>query len=365
MTNEPSPLDADEVASRWLDEGVPPLDASGSLPAEMDEAGRRRLAKLQCLHGLLLHLYDRNAEARERRMQRVLQALEGAAEVLPHPTLDRDVSRPRRRYRAQRVVSWLISSAAVLLLGLIVWKLVSPNPAYAIVQRAFEATGRDGDRTYRVLDHWSGPVEGKREATLWVRGDCFVFQPRRPLIPGLLLGCDGRQGWAVAATGPVRVSDDPREIFRFMSRGLLPERHEEIHRAGHKMLPLLQQRTLLRNLGQSYRLELLPPAPLDDRDDLRYQHIRAHRRDETIDAADVVEIWVHPDSSVIVRLILQAKLEAGGERRVTLDLESEERMPHDWYEHSAHHEAGRTAKEWLSPELPAVAAPPSKENHTP
>jgi hypothetical protein len=364
MTNEPSPLDADELAARWLDEGAPPLDASGSLPAEMGEAGRRRLAELQCLHGLLLHLHDRDADARERRVQRVLQALEEAADVLPHPTLNRDLSRPRRRPRAQRVMSWLISSAAVLLLGLIVWKLVSPNTAYAIVQRAFEAAGLDGDRTYHVVDRWSGSVEGTREATLWVRGDRFVFQPKRPLIPGLLLGSDGRQGWAVPAVGPVRVSDDPGEILRFMARGLLPEHHDEVKAAGRKMFPLLQQRTLLRNLGQSYRLELLPPALLADGDGIRYQHIRAHRRDETVDSADVVEIWVHPQSSVIARLSLQAKLESG-ERRVTLDLESEEPMPHDWYEHSAHHEAGRTVKEWHSTELPAGTLPPSEENGTP
>src|SRR5262249_28059636 len=67
MTNDPEHLDADELAGRWLDEGTP--------PAEMDEAGRRRLAELQLLHGLLVHLHDRDAGARERRVQRVIQAL--------------------------------------------------------------------------------------------------------------------------------------------------------------------------------------------------------------------------------------------------------------------------------------------------
>src|SRR5262249_8961362 len=84
MTNDPERLDADELAGRWLDEGTP--------PAEMDEAGRRRLAELQLLHGLLVHLHDHDADARERRMQRVLQALKEPVDVLPHPTVQSGVA---------------------------------------------------------------------------------------------------------------------------------------------------------------------------------------------------------------------------------------------------------------------------------
>jgi len=356
MTNEPERLDADELASRWLDEEAP--------PTEMDEAGRRRLAELQLLHGLLVHLHDRDADGRERRVQRVLQALKEPVDVLPHPAVQSGASGPRGRRRTQRIVSWLASAAAVLLIGLIVWKLAAPNPAYAVVRHAFEATGLDQDRTYHVVDRWSGPRASTRESTLWVRGDRFVFQPEQPRIPGLLLGSDGRQGWAVTDIGPVRVSDDPLEFFHIMTRGLLPEHRDGEKTPSREMFPLLQQRTLLRNLRQSYRLELLGSEPLANQDAVRYQHLRARQQKKTPDGAEVVELWVHPQSGVIARLRLQVQSQPG-ERLVTLDLVSEESLPRDWYKHSAHHEAGRPVKDWLPGELPAGDLPRPEENGKP
>jgi hypothetical protein len=96
-----------------------------------------------------------------------------------------------------------------------------------------------------------------------------------------------------------------------------------------EMVPLLQQRTLLRNLGQSYRLELLDSKPLTNQDEVRYQHIRAQRQEETTGRAEVIELWVHSHSSVIARLRLQVPLDSGEQRLVTLDLVSEEPLPRD------------------------------------
>jgi hypothetical protein len=350
MNNDPERLDADELAGRWLDDEALPADAS------MDDAGRRRVAELQLLHGLLSQLHD-DSDARARRLQRVLDALRQSANILPYSA----AARPRRN-QARRVLAWLASAAAMLLIGLLAWKLVSPNPAYAVVERAAEAAGREHDRTYRVVDQWSGAVTGTREATLYVRGDRFVFQPKRPLIRGLLLGSDGRRGWAVKSVGPVVVSDDPLEFFHVMTRGLLPPPRAQDKPSSQAMLPLLQQHTLLRRLGQSYRLELLASTPLTEGDDIRYHHIRAQRQSDAAGGAEVVELWVHPRSSIVARLQLQAKLEPG-RRLVTLDLTSEEPLPPDWYEHSAHHEADRPVKDWQPAEgpLPGVI-PPAADN---
>jgi hypothetical protein len=341
MNNDPQRLDADELAGRWLDGEALPADAS------MDTAGRRRVAELQLLHGLLSQLHD-DSDARARRVQRVLDALRQSANILPYSA----AARPRRN-QARRALAWLASAAAVLLVGLLAWKLVSPNPAYAVLERATEAAGRENDRTYHVVDQWSGAVTGTREATLYVRGDRFVFQPKRPLIPGLLLGSDGRRGWAVKSMDPVVVSDDPLEFFRVMTRGLLPPPRDQDKASSQAMLPLLQQHTLLRRLGQSYRLELLASTPLKEGDDLRYHYIRARRQSDAASGAEVVELWVHPHSSIVARMQLQANLESG-RRLVTLELTSEESLPPDWYEHSAHHEADRPVKDWQ----PAEGPPP-------
>jgi hypothetical protein len=237
--------------------------------------------------------------------------------------------------------------------------MAAGNPAYAVVNRALAAAGQERDRTYRIADRCSGQLSLTREGTLYVRGDRFVFRlDEGPLFPGLLLGSNGRQGWAVRPDGPVVVSDDPAAFFRVMTRGLLPRQPEGDHHADRELLPILQQRTLLERLGRSYRLELLAREALTADDDTRYQHLRAHRQQDGAGGADVVDLWVHPDTGVVARLRLQSRLPRV-ERLVTLDLVSQEPLAPDWYEPSAHHKPGRPVKAWAPGEdLPLGGMPP-------
>jgi hypothetical protein len=254
----------------------------------------------------------------------------------------------------------MASAAALLLVALLAWKLASANPAYAVVNRALEAAGQERDRTYHVNDEWLGPanlVKATREGTLDVRGDQFVFRPKNPVIPGLVLGSDGRQAWAVPAVGPVRVSDDAKEFFRIMARGLFP-RPADAPASDEKPLPILQPRSLLERLGRSYRLEMLAPEPLTPHGDVRYQHVRAHRQEEASGGSEVVDLWIHPDTNVLTRVRFQAR-PPWGERTVTLYLVAEEQLPAGWYEHSAHHEPGRPVRPWHRTEpLPPAGIPP-------
>lgn len=359
MTDQPEPLGPDELATRWLEDGPQPLADTDSPSVEQDETGRRRLAELQLLHGLLSHLHDQDAIAREARVQKVLHALNAPANVLPFPAQPAPAARRPGRSRVRRILSVLASSAAVLLVVLLAWKMSGGNPAYAVMTQAISAAGQERDRTYHVVDRWGRP-ELTREATLYVRGDQFVFRPQRPLIPGLLLGSDGRQGWAVRALGPVLVTDDPLAFYRVMAWGLLPRRADDPP-PEQKALPLLQLRTLLERLGRSYRLELLAAESLPELSSVAYKHLRAQRQENVVGGSEVVDLWVHPDTGVLGRIRFQTTT-LRGERVVTLDLVSEEPLASNWYEHSAHHASGRPVKHWLPAEqLPPDAVPPDPD----
>src|SRR5262249_24005701 len=156
--------------------------------------------------------------------------------------------------------------------------------------------GQERDRTYRIADRFSGLLPFTRAGTLYVRGDRFVFRLDGPLSPGLLLGSNGRRGWAVRPDRPVVVSDDPGAFFRVMTRGLLPRPPEGERPADRELLPILQQRTLLERLGRSCRLELLAPETLTADEATRYQRLRAHRQEDGAAGAEVVDLWVHPDT---------------------------------------------------------------------
>jgi hypothetical protein len=331
MSESPTPP-ADEWASRWIDGEALPADETGP-PANLDDAGRRRLADLQLLHGLLGQLREGAAAEREARVQGVLRALEAAPVAL------------RWRPRARRVLSW-VTAAAVVLFGLLLWgKFGAANPAYAVMARALQAAGEQRDRTYDVTDTWGEPEQSRRAGVFQFRGDQFVFRPLAPPWEGALLGGNGRQGWVVPATGAVLVSDDPRAFFRLIRGSVLPDRRGDRPAARRDdALPFMHLTALLERFARSYELKLLAPEALEEGGP-RYQHLRAERRADVEDGPEVVEVWAHPESAVVRRLRLHLG-EGPGARRVSLDLTGEAPLPADWYEHAAHHDPARPVRPW-------------------
>jgi hypothetical protein len=333
-----APEGADELAGRWIDGDAVP--AADTVPlAGLDEAGQRRLADLQLLHGLLGQLREGEGEAREARVRGVLRALEAAPATLPW----------RPRGRARRVLSGL-TAAAVVLFGVLLWgKFGAANPAYAVMARALQAAGEERDRTYDVTDTWGVPEQSRHAAVLQFRGDKFVFRPLAPPWEGTIVGGDGRQSWVVPKAGAVLVSDDPRAFFRLIRGAVLPDRRGDrgAVREGTS-LPFLNLTALLERFSRSYDLQLLAPEALDDGGP-RYQHIRGGRRAGVEDGAESVEVWAHPQTGVVRRLRLHLG-EAPEARRVTLDLIGEEPLPADWYEHAAHHDPQRPVRPWAPPE---------------
>jgi hypothetical protein len=326
--------DIDALAGRWIDGDALPAGDAGPLGG-LDEAGRRRLADLQLLHGLLGQLHQDEGAAREARVQNVLRALEAGPTTLPW----------RPRVRARRALSW-VTAAAVVLFGVLLWgKFGAANPAYAVMARARQAAGEERDRTYDVTDTWGEPEQSRSAGVLQFRGDKFVFRPLAPPWEGTLVGGNGRQSWVVPGTGAVLVADDPRAFFRLIRGAVLPDRPGEHRpsRAGAS-LPFLNLTILLERFSRSYDLHLLAAEPLED-GGLAYQHVRGERRAGVEDGPETVEVWSHPQTGVVrrLRLHLGAAPEA---RRVTLDLVGEAPLPADWYEHAAHHDPKRPVRPW-------------------
>jgi hypothetical protein len=226
----------------------------------------------------------------------------------------------------------------------VAWKLSSADRAYALVSRAVEAAGQACDRTYRVIDERSG-AEATQQAILHVRGDKFVFRPAQPLIPGLVLGGNGRESWAVRATGPVLVCDDPRGFFRVIVHDVFPPRPGEASRPrDRETAPFLHLRTLLQRVVRVYRLESVGLEEVPG-SRARCQHIQARRTSEENEWPDLIHLWVDPDLGVIHKMSMH--LEGPQQTRVvTLTLVSEELLAADWYEHSAHHEPERPVQPW-------------------
>jgi hypothetical protein len=330
--------DIDALAGRWID-GEALTPAEGDAPAGLNDAGRRRLADLQLLHGLLGQLREGESAAREARVRNVLRALEA-----PPPTLPL-----RRRAPVRRVLSWVTAAAAVLL-GVLLWgKFGAANPAYAVMARALQAAGEERDRTYDVTDTWGEPEQSRLTAVLQFRGDKFLFRPLAPPWDGTLVGGNGRQSWVVPKSGAVLVSDDPRAFFRLVRGAVLPDRRGDRGRSREgETLPFLHLPAMLERFSRSYDLQLLAPEALDDGGP-GYQHIRGARRAGVEDGPESVEVWAHPQTGVARRLRLDLG-EGPGARRLTLDLASEAPLPADWYEHSAHHDPKRPVRPWSPPE---------------
>jgi hypothetical protein len=249
------------------------------------------------------------------------------------------------RARVRRVLPWVTAAVAVLLASLLGWKLTAANPADAVLARALQAAGDERDRTYDVIDTWGEPGQSQQTAVLQVRGGQFVFRPLTAPWEGTLVGGDGRENWMVPAAGAVRTSDDAGAFLRVVRGGALPARPGEARLTQQREpLPSLNLLELLRLVSRCYDLKRLPTERLGEEGE-GCQHLSARRRGDVGGGPAAVEVWVRAETGAVRRLVLHLG-EGPGARRLTLNFQSEERLPADWYGHAAHHDAGRPVRPW-------------------
>jgi hypothetical protein len=299
---------------------------------------RLQEAEMQMLDSLLRQALRAEPEARDARVQGVLQRLD---EQTADPTEDHRQTVGRVRRKRSTVPRWIsLAAAASLVLALGVWWQVSSpsRRAYATVQETLQRAEETGARQYSVTAVVKRPVVGKKEiaAELYVDGaNRFVLRhPTILLLGEVWIGGNERENWIAPTRGPILVGDE-KMLQQWM--------------ADKKDLstPFLHVTTILQRMSNDYDLEMLADEGLaaagQPDTTVRCRRVRGVLRDATRRLPRTIDLWADRDTGIARRLILDWELQPGqlGRSKVTFELLGSKELPPDWFEHSTHHGEGR------------------------
>jgi hypothetical protein len=295
----------------------------------------RRQADVQMLESLLRHSMRREPEAQEARIQCVLQRFDEQAAVR---TEDSRPSTVQIRKKPRRVWRWLsLAAAASLLLVIGLWWQVDPSQrALAVVQQSLQRETEASPRQYSVTAVAHLPVVGRTErvAELYVdRAERFALRRlASPLLGEVWIGGNDREQWIVPPLGPILVGDAQMLQDWMADKSDFPT-------------PYLHLTTVLHLMSQRYDLEVLPDTSLALPDQtVRCRRVRGVLRDATWGPPSTIDLWADHDAGIVRQLILDWQLQPGqfGRSTVSIELVGRNELPQDWFEHSAHHDEGRS-----------------------
>ncbi len=309
-----------------------------SKPQKDHNEERFHEADLQMLDSLLRQALRPDPEARDARIQRVLQHLD-EQRVVPSEDDPQSVVQIRSvRNRGRRWLSLAVAASLVLAVGLW-WQVSSPSRrAYATVQDSLQQATEAGAREYRVTIVVQRPVADREEIVdnLYVDGaDRFTLR-HQPILPlgEVWIGGNEREKWIAPKRGPVLVGDAE------MLRNWMAEKED-------LPAPYLHITTILQRMSDDYDLEMLPDedVPTHGQPDttIRCRRVRGVLRDTTLGRPRVIDLSADRDSGIARRLVLDWQLqpEQFGRSKITVELVGHRDLPPDWFEHSAHHGEGR------------------------
>lgn len=305
------------------------IDASGAEPdraaiSSLGPADRRAFADQLFVSTLLDHVVGGQSLESDRLVDAVLRNV-GGETTPPVPKTTAPVSSRRRWFMSALTVTAGVVGVAI------VWvanEATLPT-AQAAVEQAIRQANRLVDRHYRVTVDL-GPLK-PIQADLYLRGrDRVALHAHLPLDPWL--GSDGETAWLAPKIGPVFVFED---VFRVQER---------ISNVVGVPLPFLRISNVLGALSQDYDLRLVGSELLDGVKDVQWRRVEATLRPGLRPfAPGNVEFWADPESGDIGRLVLDwsGQIEHLAVRRIEFRLvDKQERSPM-WYQHAAHHQAGR------------------------
>lgn len=240
---------------------------------------------------------------------------------------------------ARRLRHLLLPAAALVIISFLLLFLL-PMKANAALDRVIDVMSQARDRTYRieVIEAPQEPRDSSRPdrgrfpvgnfldgAALWMRGPHeFVLSQDLPNGQKRLIGADGKESWSMRGGEEVRVSPDPARFGRAIF-------------AKNGEIAFLDLRTQLEELKRLYQIEWL------DRTSSVSHKLIATRRSADQGGAREIELWFHPQTGVLEKMILrQLPRGNGGPHSIAITLVSTEALPADFFRHQHHHEPDRT-----------------------
>lgn len=320
-----------------VDESADCLDES-----TLTEAARRHLVDQLWLNSLLTQLlHPGQAAQREALIQRVMAAIPAPPQTVV-PAGGGSRSLPRRSWLAT-----VASLAALLFIGIYLFApQAGPKTALAAVERSLQAAAEDVDREYQIQMTREDGIQ-RPPIQLSVRGEKnFVWEQ---IVPhGVIrVGSNGQDVWMVPVLGPVMIA--PRDEI------------ERLFRRPQTTMPILNVSTALEWMRDRYDLELLPKESLPESDEstktIRCVHYRGKLRErKDWFQPETMEIWSDVETGVVQRAVMTwPGLLPSGVTRGELQLQRPPRkLPSNWFEHAAHHEAHRLV---IAPPMGAFPAP--------
>jgi len=311
----------DLLSSAWIDDGDgedPSFDAS-ELPCLQETTVQHYLADLLLVDALLSRMAQGADEQRERRIRRVMNAIERSG-------IDSPVPVPRSRAPLLRR-SLIAASAACVLLAFTLFSLQFARDSLAddVLLAVDQATARETDRVYAICQTrgTSGEVVAS-QAKLYLRGRSgFVIKCGQGL-----LGRHGDRFWLVDSQQQVTVSDDFRRIDARLNQDELGLRFLQELSLESRHIPLMQLASVAQLMQQDYVVTLSRSQQGQDDADL----LIGHRRHAGSGLPATIHLW----ADIETRIIQRAELRWEQDYVVILDLLPDESVPQDWYWFEAH-----------------------------
>lgn len=297
-----------------------------------------READMHMLDSLLRQALRPEPEARDARIQQVLQRLDERNAVPPKDDSQSVVQIRSATHRGRRWLSLAVAVSLVLAVGLWWQSSNRSRRAYATVQESLQQATEADAREYRVTVVVQRPVAGWDEIVdnLYVDGKERFALRHQPILPlgEVWIGGNEREKWIAPTRGPILVGD-LKMVRSWMAEQEAPP------------APYLHITTILQRMSDDYSLELLPDedvaASEQPNTTVRCRRVRGTLRDTTLSRPRIIDLWADRESGIARRLVLDWQLQPGqlGRSRVTVELVGHRDLPPDWFEHSAHHDEGR------------------------
>lgn len=285
-----------------------------------------------------------------------VRAVEFARLAMLHDAIERELNAAvegravaRQTRLITRVRGIAAIAAALALATTLAWigLRTTPEASAAEVVARLVAAVRSGDRTYfvRVIDDNRKPARAAERqrgarpqphpapsidgAILYVRAPSSYVLARIDEGGGeTLTGSDGARAWIVPASGPVRVSRDPKRFS-----GALPGSQQGI--------VFIDPHVDLEELAWSYQLAITPPSAGDG-----LARIEGVRRTDARGGPKRIELSYEESTARIRTIRLENLPQArGGPRTVEFELVDDAPLRDDFFLHTSHHDASRVVIE--------------------